>query len=212
MRWLRRPADEQPKRPAAEAPPSDRVRSSTNEPAVAGDGVVPGVASWQQAADRGTAAGAARQDERTAARPTPPWTPASAALPRPLREELIEWLRGALPNEGCGLLVSDKVAEEGGVPTRFVGMRNAAASPYRYLMDPDEQLRVLLEIDDADEVVWGIVHSHVASPPYPSPTDIGLAAYPDALYLLCSFASEPPEVRAWTIVEGAVNEVVLERV
>ena len=39
------------------------------------------------------------------ARRGPPWTPASAALPRPLREELIDWLRGALPNEGCGLLV-----------------------------------------------------------------------------------------------------------
>jgi [CysO sulfur-carrier protein]-S-L-cysteine hydrolase len=207
-----------------------------DEPAVAGDTVVPGVESWQQAADSGTAARAAasavagpaglvagpaglvtgpagaRAAPAGARPPGPPWTPASAALPRPLRAELIGWLRGALPNEGCGLLVSDRVAEEGGVPTRFVGMRNAAASPYRYLMDPEEQLRVLLEIDDADEVVWGIVHSHVASPPYPSATDIGLAAYPDALYLLCSFASEPPELRAWTIVSGAVNEVVLERV
>lgn len=201
--------------PAAETPPSDRVLSSADEPAVAGDGVVPGVESWQQAADSGAAA---RASTSTSARlaggrpPGPPWTPASAALPRALREELIDWLRGALPNEGCGLLVSDQVAKEGSVPSRFVGMRNAAASPYRYLMDPDEQLRVLLEIDDADEVVWGIVHSHVASPPYPSATDIGLAAYPDALYLICSFASQPPEVRAWTIVEAAVNEVVLERV
>ena len=97
--------------------------------------------------------------------------------------------------------VADRVAEDGGLPTRFVGMRNIAESPYRYLMDPDEQLRVLLEIDDNDEVVWGIVHSHVASPPYPSPTDVGLAAYPDAIYVLASFADEPPELRAWTIVQ-----------
>jgi proteasome lid subunit RPN8/RPN11 len=88
-------------------------------------------------------------------------------------------------------------------------MRNAAASPYRYLMDPAEQLRVMLEIDDADEVVWAIVHSHVASAAVPSATDVGLAAYPDALYVLCSFASEPPDVRAWTIVDGAVDEVAL---
>jgi [CysO sulfur-carrier protein]-S-L-cysteine hydrolase len=210
VRWLRRPADVAPPPLAAGAPTADRVRSSADEPAVAGDAVVPGVESWQEAADSGAAA--ATPGLAGARPPGPPWTPASAALPRPLRGELIDWLRGALPNEGCGLLVSDRVAEEGGVPTRFVGMRNAAASPYRYLMDPDDQLRVLLEIDDADEVVWGIVHSHVASPPYPSPTDVGLAAYPDALYLLCSFASEPPELRAWTIVRGAVNEVVLERV
>jgi proteasome lid subunit RPN8/RPN11 len=190
------------------------VRSSSDEPAVTGDATVPGVAAWQEAADAGTAA-----EERSLADwgavgrgAGPPWTPASAAMPRHIREELIDWLRGALPNEGCGLIVSDRYAEDGGVPARFVGLRNAAASPYRYLMDPGEQLRVMLEIDDADEVVWGIVHSHVASPPRPSATDVGLAAYPEALYVLCSFVGEVPEVRAWTIVDGAVNEVVLERV
>ncbi|HSM34479.1 MAG TPA: M67 family metallopeptidase [Anaerolineae bacterium] len=181
-----------------------RVLSSSDEPAVAGDGeVVPGVDAWQRAADSG--ASAPGRGGRA------PWVPASAALSPAIRDELIDWLRGALPNEGCGLLVSDRTPENGGVPSRFVGMRNAAASPYRYLMDSEELLRVMLEIDDADEVVWGIVHSHVASPPYPSPTDVGLAAYPDAVYLLVSFAAEPPEVRAWTIVAGSVNEVVLER-
>jgi proteasome lid subunit RPN8/RPN11 len=181
-----------------------RVLSSADEPAAAGDGeVVPSVEAWQRAADSGAAAPG--RGGRA------PWVPASAALPPAIRDELIDWLSGALPNEGCGVLVSDQTAEEGGVPRRFVGMRNTAASPYRYLMDSEELLRVMLEIDDADEVVWGIVHSHVASPPYPSPTDVGLAAYPDAIYLLVSFAAEPPEVRAWTIVDGAVNEVVLER-
>jgi [CysO sulfur-carrier protein]-S-L-cysteine hydrolase len=190
----------------------DRVRSTEDEPSVTGEGV-PGMADWQDAADSGAAAGErALADWAAVGRGSgPPWTPASAALPLALRDELVDWLRGALPNEGCGLLVAARTAEDGGAPTRFVGMRNAAASPYRYLMDPAEQLRVLLEIDDADEVVWAIVHSHVASPPRPSATDVGLAAYPDALYVLCSFASEPPEVRAWTIVDGAVNEVVLER-
>ncbi len=180
-----------------------QVLSSADEPAVAGDGeVVPAVEAWQRAADSAAAAGGGARA---------PWVPASAALPPALRVELVDWLRGALPNEGCGLLVADRTAENGGVPSRFVGMRNAAASPFRYLMDSEELLRVMLEIDDADEIVWGIVHSHVGSPPYPSPTDVGLAAYPDAVYLLVSFAGEPPELRAWTIVGGSVNEVVLER-
>jgi proteasome lid subunit RPN8/RPN11 len=191
------------------------VRSAADEPAVTGDPSVPEVAAWQQAADSGAASS---RDQHAAVVPGarrsggPPWTPASAALPAAIREEVIDWLRGALPNEGCGLLVSDRSAADGGLPLRFTGLRNVAASPYRYLIDPAEQLRVMLEIDDADEVVWAIVHSHVASPPLPSATDIGLAAYPDALYLICSFASQPPDLRAWTIVEGAVNEVVLEPV
>jgi proteasome lid subunit RPN8/RPN11 len=187
------------------------VLRSADEPAAAGDDeVVPRVDAWQQAADSGAAA-RERASGAGELSSGPPWVPASTAIPMHIREEIVDWLRGALPNEGCGVLVAKRVAEDGGLPSRFVGMRNSAQSPYRYLMDPDEQLRVLLEIDDDDEVVWGIVHSHVASPPYPSPTDIGLAAYPDAIYVLASFASEPPELRAWTIVNGAVNEVVLER-
>ena len=187
------------------------VLSSTDEPAVVGDGeMVPEVGDWQRAADTGAAA----RDRAASAGPRgagPPWVPASARIPAPIREEVVDWLRSSAPNEGCGVLVAGAVAEDGGVPHRFARMRNVAESPYRYLMDPIEQLELLEEIDEKDEVVWAIVHSHVESPPYPSPTDIGLAAFPEAIYLLASFATEPPELRAWTIVDGAVNEVVLER-
>lgn len=194
-----------------ERPRAPEVRSSDGEPAAVGDGeLVPAVDDWQRAADSGAAARDRAQDAGARAS-GPPWVPASARIPAPIREEVVERLRSAAPNEGCGVLVADRVAEDGGVPSRFVGMRNVAESPFRYLMDPMEQLELLEQIDENDEAVWGIVHSHVASPPYPSPTDIGLAAFPEAVYVLASFASEPPELRAWTIVDGAVNEVVLER-
>jgi proteasome lid subunit RPN8/RPN11 len=193
--------DRAPRADALGAPP---VRATGDEAAVAGDRVVPPIDAWQAAADLGA--------ERRAAHlaPPPPFVPANARIPRTLLDELVDWARAGLPNEACGLMAAQRPAEEGGVPTRFIAMRNAAASPYRYLIDPDEQLRVMLAIDDADEVVWGICHSHVASPPAPSMTDIGLAAYPDALYLICSLAGPDPVVRAWSIQAGAVSEVVLE--
>ena len=196
-------------RPPERAP---EVLSAADEPAVVGESaVVPRVDDWQRAADSGAAASTRSGTSGHAGAAGPPWVPASARIPAQLREQMVEWLRAALPNEGCGVLVAERVAEDGGVPSRFVGMDNVAASPFRYLMDPMAQLELLEEVDERDEVVWGIVHSHVASPPYPSPTDIGLAAFPDAVYVLASFASEPPDLRAWTIVGGAVNEVVLER-
>ena len=83
-------------------------------------------------------------------------------------------------------------------------------------MHPDDLYRVTVESDDADEVIWGIVHSHVRSPAVPSPTDIGLALYPDALYLLISLAGDQadpvtgqPSLRAWTIADGVAAEVPL---
>jgi proteasome lid subunit RPN8/RPN11 len=182
------------------------VRSSGDEPAVSRDDArVPGVEAWQDAADGGAAARAAAEVRRAA----PAWTPASAALPMALHDELVAWCRDGLPNEACGLLVGPRFAEDGGIPSRFIGLRNAAASPYRYLIDADDLL-VVIEIEDAGEVVWGIVHSHVASAPAPSATDVGLAQYPAAVYDFCPLASEPPQVRAWTIRDGAVGEVVLE--
>ena len=136
--------------------------------------------------------------------------PASTVLPAALRDELIAQARAEYPNEACGLIVGDAPAAEGGRALRFEPARNAAASPYRYSIDSADLLRVTLAADDADEVIWGIVHSHVRSPARPSPTDIGLAFYPDALYLLVSLADmEVPDVRAWRILDGVVHEVEL---
>lgn len=156
----------------------------------------PDAEDWQAAAEDGV-------DHRTLTGPAE----LTAALSAELLQQIIDAARAGVPNEAVGLLVGPAYAADGGRPTRYVAMANAAASPYRYLLDPDEQLRVTLEIDDADEVIWGIVHSHVASAAVPSSTDVGLAFYPDSLYLICSLAEQVPVVRAWTIRDGEVTEV-----
>ena len=136
---------------------------------------------------------------------------ANVRLPAGLLQELIDWARAGVPNEACGIIAGDRFATEGGKPLRFEPLTNTAASPYRYLIDPQEQLKVITAIDEADEVVWGIFHSHVASPAEPSPTDLELAFYPGSLYLICSL-SDPtrPVVRAWTLEDGRADEVTLE--
>jgi len=133
-----------------------------------------------------------------------------ASIPAALLQEVIDSLRAGVPNEACGVLVSSRYWAEEGAAQRWVPMRNAAESPYRYLIDADEQLRVWIELDDADEVVWAIVHSHVASEARPSQTDVGLANYPESLYVIASLSDfDHPTVRAWSIVDGAVSEVSL---
>lgn len=143
--------------------------------------------------------------------------PASVELPRAIREAIAVHARAGLPNEACGVIVGDRPAAEGGRPLRWVPARNRAASPFRYELHPEDLLRLTIETDDADEVFWGIVHSHVASPARPSPTDIGLAFYADALYVVVSLhpdAADPvtgePGLRAWRIVDGAVHEVAID--
>ena len=56
-----------------------------------------------------------------------------------------------------------------------------------------------------------IYHSHPGSPAYPSGKDVGLAFYPDSLYIIVGLCDkERPEVRAYRIVEGKVSEVGIE--
>jgi len=142
--------------------------------------------------------------------------PVAADLPEAIRDAIVAQARTEYPNEACGLIVGDAAAADGGRALRYQPTRNKAASPSRYEIDPADLLRLTIETDDADEVFWGIVHSHTHSPAVPSPTDIGLAFYPDALYLLVSLSDDEadrltgePGVRAWRIVAGAVHEVAL---
>ena len=143
--------------------------------------------------------------------------PPTAEVPDAIREAIVEHALAGYPNEACGVIVGDRYAAEGGRAIRFEPARNEAASPWRYLIHPDDLYRLSVETDDADEIFWGIVHSHISSAAVPSPTDIGLAHnYPDALYLLVSLNEDEADaatgalsLRAWRIVDAAIHEVRL---
>jgi proteasome lid subunit RPN8/RPN11 len=139
----------------------------------------------------------------------------TAVLPDRIRAAIVAQALADYPNEACGLIVGDRAAADGGVALRYEVTRNKALSPYRYEIDPNDLLRLTIATDDADEAFWGIVHSHTHTPAVPSPTDVGLAFYPEALYLLVSLDPDQgdpvtgPSLRAWRIVDGAIHEVAL---
>ena len=121
---------------------------------------------------------------------------------------MVDHARSEFPNEACGLLASNN-----GAIVRFYPIRNAEASPVTYRMEPQDQLKAMLEIDDQDWQLAAIFHSHTRTRAYPSKTDVSLAFYPDSLYVIVSLADDAaPEVRAYRILDGMISEVVLERV
>jgi proteasome lid subunit RPN8/RPN11 len=119
-------------------------------------------------------------------------------------EAMIAHAREEAPNECCGM-----IASRNGEAVKVYRATNAAASPLRYEIDGAEQYRIQMEIDDADLDLGAIYHSHTRSQPYPSQTDINLAFYPEALYVIVGLADEEPEVRAFTIRDGRVAEAEL---
>jgi proteasome lid subunit RPN8/RPN11 len=135
--------------------------------------------------------------------------PTSVELTADLVQAMIDHARAEYPNEMCGLIVGDGLPADGGQRLRWEPTRNRAASPMRYDIHPDDLLRLTIATEKADEEFWAIVHSHTHSPARPSSTDIGLAFYPDAIYLLVSLGEEQPAVAAWRIVDGTVYPVEL---
>ena len=128
-------------------------------------------------------------------------------IARSLLDEIVAHSRDDVPNECCGM-----VAGQDGEAKRVYRARNAEESPFRYTIHPQDQFRITMEIDDRGEEIAAIYHSHTKSPAEPSQTDINLAQnWPDPLYLICSLADEDsPDVRAWAIRDGRVEEVGLD--
>jgi [CysO sulfur-carrier protein]-S-L-cysteine hydrolase len=119
-----------------------------------------------------------------------------------LFKEMAEHGLREFPNEACGLLAGRDRA-----PVRFFAMKNLDASPVSYRLDPKEQLHVFDEMDDEGLDLLGIFHTHTHSEAYPSETDVKLAFYPDASYLVMSLSDRGrPVLRAFRIVEGEVTK------
>ena len=126
-------------------------------------------------------------------------------IARELYDEIVAHAREEAPNECCGM-----IASRNGDAVKVYPATNAAASPLRYEIDGAEQYRIQMDIDDAGHDLGAIYHSHTRSKPYPSQTDINLAFYPEALYVIVGLAAEEPEVRAFHIRDGQVTEAELE--
>ncbi|MBI4494317.1 MAG: M67 family metallopeptidase [Chloroflexi bacterium] len=129
------------------------------------------------------------------------------------RQDIFAHALEGRPNEVCGLLGG----REGRVH-KVYRTRNKANSPVRYEIEPQDLIRCHLELEANDMELVGIYHSHVFSEAYPSNTDVRLAYYPDALYLLVSLMDDGnPILRAFRILKaqptderGEIAEVPIE--
>ncbi len=121
-------------------------------------------------------------------------------------EEIIAHAREDAPNECCGI-----IAGSNGDATKLYRAINAEASPYRYSVDPKDLLRIYRDLEGNGWDVFAIYHSHTHTEAYPSPTDVRLAAWPDAYYLIVSLEHEAnPVLRAFRIQDGAIEEEELQ--
>ena len=119
---------------------------------------------------------------------------------------IIDHANKETPNECCGIL-----AGTAGKVTKLYRIPNSTPSPYRYVMDPNEQLEAMNDADERSLDLMAFYHSHTHSPAYPSDTDIRMATesgWVDFCYVLVSLEdSSKPDVRFFDVsADGNVNE------
>jgi [CysO sulfur-carrier protein]-S-L-cysteine hydrolase len=125
---------------------------------------------------------------------------------RALYDQLVEHARAEAPDECCGM-----IATRNGDAVEVHRAENAEHSPVKYVVAPQDQIRIQNAIDDAGLELGAIYHSHTRTEPYPSQTDINLARnWPDPLYVIVGVAGDEADVRAFKIVDGTVEETPLE--
>jgi proteasome lid subunit RPN8/RPN11 len=122
-------------------------------------------------------------------------------LDAPAWDRLVERSWSDFPYEVCGLL---GVRPDGSL--KHYPIDNAERSVTYYTMEPNQLLRAMREIED-EGWEFAIYHSHTHTQAYPSATDIRLAAYPEATYLIITLQDrDQPEVRGFRILDGEVIE------
>ena len=120
-------------------------------------------------------------------------------LRRELMDAMIAHARETAPEECCGLI--------GGVSeTRAVTLyrlRNVTPHPQSaYEAAPEDLFAAQRQMRERGEDLLAIYHSHPrASDPSPSDTDVRLAYYPSAKYLIIGLGGPAAVVRAFSISE-----------
>lgn len=147
-------------------------------------------------------------------------------IPQQILDAMVAHARELDPYECCGLLagkdgtvvqhycITNTVAKdaqavqvfEGADVKRLDHLSERTRAEVAYFMDPKEMLAAFKDMRQRGLDLTVIYHSHTHSPAYPSMTDVGLAYYPDAAYLIVSLEDKAtPDLRAYWIKDRLVS-------
>ncbi|MEW5980849.1 MAG: M67 family metallopeptidase [Acidobacteriota bacterium] len=114
----------------------------------------------------------------------------------------------ALPNECCGLLVG-----RGMRVVLAVRARNAREGPTRFLVHPEDHFAAIRLASNLGMVVIGAYHSHPASAPEPSATDLDESVDPSLIHAIVSLqaGTGSPDMAAYRICGDGFERLLLER-
>jgi [CysO sulfur-carrier protein]-S-L-cysteine hydrolase len=113
--------------------------------------------------------------------------------------EILAHARETDPSECCGLIGG---TGNGRTQSIYRVTNVARNTEVAYEAAPEQLFAAQREMRERGEILLAIYHSHPRSAdPTPSETDVRLAYYPSANYLIIGLAGDAPVVKAFTISE-----------
>jgi proteasome lid subunit RPN8/RPN11 len=127
-------------------------------------------------------------------------------IPRKITNQLLHLAQISPDLEICGLIGS-----KNGLPSSCYPVNNTADQPQQHFqLDAGQQISAMTKMRDQGEQLFAIYHSHPTAPATPSLTDLELAAYPEALYLIISLNTKGIlEMRGFKIAHHSAREIAL---
>ncbi len=127
-------------------------------------------------------------------------------ISRKLTTELLHLAQQSPDKEVCGL-----IGAKNGKARTCYPIDNIANEPEkRFQMHVKQQINAFATMREKQEEIFAIYHSHPTAPPLPSLTDIELANYPNAIYLIISLNMKGVlEMRGFKIMDATVEEISL---
>lgn len=127
-------------------------------------------------------------------------------LPAEMWDAIVAHARQEYPRECCGIVSG----HDGRLENLHV-LRNIAEGNVFYEIDPEQLMQLEFgELEQTGAEIVAIYHSHPESQAYPSATDLELAYWPEAVYLICSLENKSePGIRGFRMRDGVISEVQL---
>ncbi|HHZ83732.1 MAG TPA: M67 family peptidase [Nitrospirales bacterium] len=130
-------------------------------------------------------------------------------IPQSIIDEMTAHARSLDPVECCGIMAGTTSGENAHV-SHIYQIKNGDNSPVSYFMDPKELLWVHKNMRSNQLDLLVIYHSHTHTQAYPSATDVRLAFYPEAHYVIISLEmKDQPNIKAFRIVDGKIDSAEL---
>jgi len=123
---------------------------------------------------------------------------------RAVLDAVVAHAHAEAPRECCGILLGDGRAIRAAAPAR-----NLAASATRYLIDPEDHIRIRRDARGRGLAVVGFYHSHPNGTPAPSATDLAEASYDDCVWLIVGLGKDVGTA-LFTIRNQVATELPLE--